>query len=74
MTRNGPKILTLSSLPGTPITEAEIQRCAYFQPEYINHDNSQNLTLGQQGEHTKDAVYIDSERRFQELEKACHSQ
>lgn len=29
------------------------------------------LTQSAKGEHTKDAVYIDAERRFQELEKAC---
>ena len=40
-----------------------------FQPRHQLEPNSR-----QQGEHTKDAVYIDSERRFQELEKACHSQ
>ena len=72
MMRREVSILILLSLPGASNTQAEIQRRAYSQPDYSSHDSSESLILGQQGEHTKDAVYIDSERRFQELEKVCH--
>ena len=72
MSGNGFSTLILPSLPGAPNTKAKIQCCAYFQPVHAKHGIGLSLILGQQGEHTKDAVYIDSERRFQELEKVCH--
>ena len=71
MTRNDPSILILPSLLGAPNAKGEIQCCAYLQPVHTKHGFGLSLIIGQQGEHTKDAVYIDSERRFQELEKVC---
>ena len=73
LTRVGSTILIRSYLLGTPNLQAEIQHCAYSHTDYARRNISLRLTLSRQGEHTKDAVYIDSERRFQELEKACHS-
>ena len=35
------------------------------------HGHTLTLSIPQ-GEHTKDAVYIDAERRFQELEKVLN--
>ena len=72
--RSGSTVLIPPPLPGTPNLQAEIQYRAYFQISHTQHNVSFRLTVGQQGEHTKDAVYIDSERRFQELEKACLAQ
>ena len=71
---SGSTVLIPPSLPGTPNLQAEIQYCACFQIDHTQHNVSFGLIVGQQGEHTKDAVYIDSERRFQELEKACAAQ
>jgi len=42
----------------------------YYCPETKTKGHVRGgLLLGAQGEHTKDAVYLDAERRFQELEK-----
>ena len=35
-----PSILMSQSLPGSPNTEAKVQRCAYFQPEHSSHDTT----------------------------------
>ena len=62
---------------GSADPEAEVQYCTKPRPSLSQTFGDLEARSGQhadalrfQGEHTKDAVYIDAERRFQELEKA----
>lgn len=59
---------------GSPNPEAKVQycMCICFNSK-VDCRAGSILYSGLQGEHTKDAVYIDSERRFQELEKVYKS-
>jgi hypothetical protein len=68
----------LTPLPGTANRQAKVQHCMYTSVRYCasldyapasgSAQVRANMRLAQ-GEITKDAIYIDAERRFEELEK-----